>query len=45
MLMTVYSFFARDAQNIDNMIRDLQEPEDNNKENFLLNEEDDVVGF
>ena len=38
-------FFAKDPKDIDAIILDLQNPEDNNKEQFLLNEEDDVAGF
>ena len=38
-------FFAWDAKDIDLIIRDLQNPEDNNREEFLLNKEDDVAGF
>ena len=38
-------FFGKESKDIDAIIRDLQEPEDESKEKFLLNEEDDVAGF
>ena len=38
-------FFGRESKDIDKIIQDLQEPEDKDKEKFLLNKEDNVAEF
>ena len=38
-------FFGRDPNDIDEIIQDLQEPEDKDKEKFFLNKEDNVAVF